>query len=100
MDGERGLSSISSGIWTLLLLVRVPLLVVLVFALMVLDYLVEDATFEAIRFVVLDRPEQLGMIGALLFAACFALRFTAEAMILLVAPHLINSRVGWVAWAM
>lgn len=93
-------SGISAGVWTLLLLLRVPLIVVCVFSVMILDYLVEDTAYEAIRFVVLDHPEQLGMIGAFLFATCFALRFTAEAMIILVAPLLFHDRVGWLAWGL
>jgi hypothetical protein len=87
-------------LWTLALLLRIPLLVVFGYTLLVFDLLISDATYDAVRFVVLDRPDQMAMIGLLLFIACFAIRSASDTMIAAVAPSLAGAQEfpGWIVW--
>ncbi|MFM9865634.1 MAG: hypothetical protein ACKVRO_18735 [Micropepsaceae bacterium] len=87
-------------LWTLVLVLRVPLIVVTGYALMVSDWLVEDVAFEAVRYVVLDKPYQLYLIAPLLLLAGFAIRFCGETMIDLITPRLRQKGglPGFVVW--
>lgn len=68
-------------------LARVPLIVSLVLVVTLSDLAIPGSMKEALRYSIVDRPHQLLVIAAALALACVALRFTAEAMIELVAPE-------------
>jgi hypothetical protein len=72
-------------------LARVPALVCLVLIVTLSDIAIPGSMQEALRYSIVDHPHQLFVIAGALFLACFALRFTAEAMIELVSPEFYDS---------
>jgi hypothetical protein len=82
----------------LLFLLRGPLLVTLALAALLLDFIIPGSMKEALRYALFDRSlwYQFAVIGAALFLACGAIRFSGEALIELVSPDL-NDGSGSVA---
>ncbi len=73
------------------ILTRLQLLVAVVLGATLLDFAIEGSMREALRYAVIDRPEQFPAIIVGLLLACAALRFSAEAMIELVSPDLFDA---------
>jgi predicted acylesterase/phospholipase RssA len=73
-------------------LARVPLLVCIVLVVTLTDLAIPGSMREALRYSILDQPHQLMLIVLALAAACVAVRFTAEAIIELVAPSLYDGK--------
>jgi predicted acylesterase/phospholipase RssA len=74
------------------ILTRLQLMVAAVLGAGLLDFLIEGSMREALRYAVVDAPQQFPAIIVALLLACAALRFSAEAMIELVSPELYDAQ--------
>lgn len=73
-----------------LLLNRLPLIVTAVITLVLFDFAIEGSMREAMRSMVIDAPWQLPLVVASVALAVTAIRFTAEAMAVLVAKDMFG----------
>ncbi len=74
------------------ILARLQLIVTAVLGATLLDFAIEGSMREALRYSVVDAPQQFPAIIIGLLLACAALRFSCEAMIELVSPDLFDAQ--------